>query len=310
MKQIDEGQFGCPVRQQFNKELEVAGVTSGVGIATVESDPTHSLSNLIGEPMTSGIVGKNLQTCYQILMVEDDCLAQWAGQIRFKKLGCQVELATTIKMALILAKIHHYDLILLDIGLPDGDGRDVARAIRDNINSPNHETPIVALTAHLHSIDEESCIAARMAQKFAKPLTEETVKIIYNSYLKEGGAARAKAKFNGKIVPILNFAMQAKSISSDRASMDGLLRQWIKSLSEEREALQEAWTLQCWSQLKESVQRLHISAGHHKMAHLQVCCAALESALADSDIIATERISALYQQLLQEIEMVLEEHPA
>ena len=73
--------------------------------------------------------------------------------------------------------------------------------------------------------------------------------LLFNCYLKDDHTARANARLSGKVVPILNFALLARSIGRDRATAEGRLRQWIKSLPEAREALCQAWQHRQWDQM-------------------------------------------------------------
>ncbi len=119
----------------------------------------------------NGNIGNN--GCY-ILLVEDNKIAQRIGIAYLEDFSFQVHLAQDAEEARILATTNPYDLILLDIGLPDGDGKDVARAIRHDKAGVNQETPVVAITAHGYR-DKQDCLNAGINQVYAKPMTREMI---------------------------------------------------------------------------------------------------------------------------------------
>lgn len=87
-----------------------------------------------------------------VLLVEDDYLIKKISVILLKQLNCIVDVASTGKKALEYIKNTQYNLILMDIGLPDIDGITVTRKIRQSANL-NQSVPIITLTAH--SFDPE-----------------------------------------------------------------------------------------------------------------------------------------------------------
>lgn len=112
-----------------------------------------------------------------ILLVEDNPMNQKVATLMFKELGCEVTLAEDATQA--MEKINRkYDIIFLDIGLPDLDGCELAKKIVKELNC-NQETPIIALTAHALDHDRERFIAAGMKDVLTKPINfksaQETV---------------------------------------------------------------------------------------------------------------------------------------
>lgn len=90
-------------------------------------------------------ISLNSQFISRVLLVEDNLLAQLAAKSILLSLDLKLDAASCGSEALGLANTHSYDLILMDIGLGDLTGFEVARQIRSN--SPlNKKTPIYALT--------------------------------------------------------------------------------------------------------------------------------------------------------------------
>lgn len=102
-----------------------------------------------------------------VLLVEDNKIARKMGIIILEELNCHVESAVTGRSAIELSSQNNYDLILMDIGLPDIDGIFVIREIRNEQNI-NKDVPIIALSAHS---DKEY-----IAQSFEEGATDFLVK--------------------------------------------------------------------------------------------------------------------------------------
>jgi two-component system aerobic respiration control sensor histidine kinase ArcB len=120
---------------------------------------------------------------YKILLVEDDKLAQLIAAHILKEAGSIVEIADNAKTALALAKKNTYDLIFMDIGLPDKSGCEVTNEIRAWEKKKKKNTPIVALTAHIDNDSKQQCLKVGMDEVLTKPLDEKKSKDIFLKYL-------------------------------------------------------------------------------------------------------------------------------
>lgn len=112
----------------------------------------------------------------RILLVEDhEIIARISKTILedLKELNCEVDVAENGKKALDLIEKAHYDLVFLDIGLPDIDGYTVAKSIRSNKNPSIANVKIFALTAHTGDEEIQECLQIGMNEVWIKPLSEE-----------------------------------------------------------------------------------------------------------------------------------------
>ncbi len=119
-----------------------------------------------------------------ILIVEDNELVAEFTKINFSNLNCDVDVALDGKTALEYAKQKTYDLILMDLGLPDIDGYTVTQEIRSNeLLRNNASTPILALTAHITNEEQERCIQMGMHAIIIKPLLREKTRALLSRYV-------------------------------------------------------------------------------------------------------------------------------
>ena len=90
---------------------------------------------------------KEAQIKPKILVVEDVEIASRMAVVMLESYGCAVDTVETGSSALEIIEEKDYDLILMDLGLPDMDGLSVTETIRRMHHNP--DIPIVALTAHM-----------------------------------------------------------------------------------------------------------------------------------------------------------------
>jgi len=101
----------------------------------------------------------------RILIAEDDITNQKVVGYLIQSLGFQYDMVSTGLEALDALKQTTYDLILLDLRMPDMDGFQTARTIRKSGN----KVPIIAVTACALNDDERLCLEAGMDGYLPKP---------------------------------------------------------------------------------------------------------------------------------------------
>lgn len=124
----------------------------------------------VQQPMRQSLPRFSPETA--ILLVEDNPAAQHTMQGQLKTLGCLVELAETGQQALtLLEEENYYDVILLDINLPDISGYDIARSLRALEKQRGTEPmPIVAISAMSDDAHYEQCQASGFDGVLSKPI--------------------------------------------------------------------------------------------------------------------------------------------
>ena len=107
-----------------------------------------------------------------VLVVEDNPINQKITKIMLEQVGCRVDIADCGELA-IQKMNQEYDMVFMDIGLPDIDGFETTSKIRSLQQQPSKHTPIVAMTAHVFSQDRERCFQVGMDEVIAKPILRE-----------------------------------------------------------------------------------------------------------------------------------------
>jgi two-component system cell cycle response regulator DivK len=107
----------------------------------------------------------------RILLVEDNEMNRDMLSRRLQRKGFEVEMATDGLEGVAKAQATGYDLILMDMSLPELDGWEATRQIRDAMG--DRRVPIIALTAHAMSGDREKAIEAGCDDYDTKPIELE-----------------------------------------------------------------------------------------------------------------------------------------
>ncbi|MBU1565607.1 MAG: PAS domain S-box protein [Proteobacteria bacterium] len=112
------------------------------------------------------------------LVVEDEQINQQILQAILIKLGHRTTIADNGYVALDLLLSSHFDIVLMDVQMPEMDGLETTKLIRTSKEfSHIHDIPIIALTAYAMAGDKEKCLAAGMTSYLAKPVD---IKILEN----------------------------------------------------------------------------------------------------------------------------------
>ena len=106
-----------------------------------------------------------------ILLAEDNRVNQRVAVLMLEKRGFLVTVADNGRAAVEAYQQQAFDLILMDIQMPEMDGMEAFAAIRALERPQGRRTPVVALTAHAMAHDRQRCLAAGMDGYVSKPLT-------------------------------------------------------------------------------------------------------------------------------------------
>ncbi len=154
------GQIAKPIWER--RLLETLLATSSQGRAS--EAPRSGISQTASGP--AGAEPK-----FRILVAEDNPTNQEVAGMMLRKLGFSADLVANGLEALQTLQQHAYDLLLLDCEMPEMDGYETARRIRDpRTGARNPLIPIVALTADAIAGDREKCFQAGMNDYLAKPV--------------------------------------------------------------------------------------------------------------------------------------------
>lgn len=111
----------------------------------------------------------------RVLLVEDNAVNRKVALAMLQRGGHSVAVAENGKEAVCLACAERFDLILMDIQMPEMDGLEATRMIRQHEAAKGFHVPIIAMTAHALKGDSERFLAAGMDGYIAKPFQQEAL---------------------------------------------------------------------------------------------------------------------------------------
>jgi signal transduction histidine kinase/CheY-like chemotaxis protein len=106
----------------------------------------------------------------RVLLVEDNAVNQMVAQALLERRGFDVVVAGNGREGVEAFQRARFDLVLMDIQMPEMDGFEALAAIRALDGRTGRHTPVVALTAHAMKEDRERCLAAGMDDYLSKPI--------------------------------------------------------------------------------------------------------------------------------------------
>jgi CheY-like chemotaxis protein/HPt (histidine-containing phosphotransfer) domain-containing protein len=170
----------------LTKPLKKSQLLDCLRLITGESAGTGKQT--AGQIVTQYSISEDHKRRVSILLAEDNMVNQKITlRILEKKLGLLADVVNNGREAIESLERYDYDLVLMDCQMPEIDGYEAARIIRDESSSVrNHRIPIIAMTANAMNGDREKCLNAGMDDYISKPINRQEFTNVIKRYLKNG----------------------------------------------------------------------------------------------------------------------------
>jgi two-component system, sensor histidine kinase and response regulator len=119
----------------------------------------------------------------RVLLAEDNAVNQRLAVRLLEKRGHRVTVAGNGREALEALEKESFDLVFMDVQMPEMDGLEATAAIREKEKTSGGHQPIIALTAHAMKGDREKCLAGGMDGYLAKPIRPQELEEILRDYV-------------------------------------------------------------------------------------------------------------------------------
>ncbi len=152
-----QGGFAAEINKPVRQSHLYNSIAKALGMDGVRAAAQQASSLPSDEPL------KNLK----ILLAEDNLVNRKVAVAILTRLGASVDFVVDGSKAVEAVMAQPYDLVLMDIHMPEMDGFEATRAIRER---QTHNIPIIAMTANAMQGDKEKCLAAGMDNYVSKPV--------------------------------------------------------------------------------------------------------------------------------------------
>lgn len=151
------------------------GISAYMSKPVVQTELLTVIQEVLGtssrqKPLGASAIPKHDLPPMAILVVEDHPVNQKLAMNLLEKWGLRPTLAENGREALDLLTSHHYDVVLMDMQMPEMDGLEATRRFRSLESESVKRTPIIAMTANAMEGDRETCLSAGMDDYLAKPI--------------------------------------------------------------------------------------------------------------------------------------------
>ncbi len=178
----------------------------------------------------------------RILLAEDNPVNQELAVGILQACGHIVTLASNGREAADLYRAKSFDVVLMDVQMPEMDGYASTAEIRSIESQSGRRTPVIAMTAHALDGDREKCLAAGMDAYVSKPIRAalllDTITTATNST--QENATPASQKKTGNPKDVLDFDEALKQCLDDRRLLARLLTQFLQQLGPMQTAIEQA----------------------------------------------------------------------
>jgi two-component system sensor histidine kinase/response regulator len=121
-------------------------------------------------------------TSLRVLLVEDNLVNQRVGTRLLEKRGHRVVIAGNGREALLALENERFDLVFMDVQMPEMDGFEATAAIREKEKGTGNHQEVIALTAHAMTGDRERCLASGMDGYLSKPIRPQELDTLLQKY--------------------------------------------------------------------------------------------------------------------------------
>jgi PAS domain S-box-containing protein len=201
---------------------------------SLRGDGSHSPALVAGRPLREG------RQELQILLVEDNTINQILAQRLVRKKGHSIVVANNGREALAVLETGRFDLILMDIQMPEMSGLEVTAAIRLKESTTGGHIPIIATTASVMREDRERCFEAGMDAYISKPIEREVLFETIDrltGYSSEGKLRDASARISD---PVFDAAAVLDSLEGDSELLREIAAIFLAQAPKHMEKIREA----------------------------------------------------------------------
>ncbi len=230
-----------------------------------------------------------------ILLVEDHPVNQKTATIMLTKAGYSVEVAENGRIAVDMILDNDYDIVLMDIQMPEMDGYEATGKVRTYEGEDKH-TIIIAMTAHSMTGDRERCLEAGMDDYLSKPIDQGKMFSVIQKWTKtksesaktavalpekvESETAESIIESSNEEVaeePPVNLEMAMKRFGNDKGFYKDMVKEFLNYLPDQIRVLENAAKSEDVEELGKNAHSIKGAAGNLSADKLHAIAVSIEN---------------------------------
>jgi signal transduction histidine kinase/CheY-like chemotaxis protein/HPt (histidine-containing phosphotransfer) domain-containing protein len=208
-------------------------------------------------PNTNGMYGS-----LRILLAEDNPINQRFAVYLLERRGHEVVVANNGREALTALAQHPFDLVLLDVQMPEMDGLETSVAIRAREQEQGGHVPIIALTAHAMADDRERCLQAGMDAYLTKPVRPQELFEAIANLIPEGTTLAGEHQEVPVASEVFDQAALLARIEGDETLLRELVGLFLEDTPQRLDRIHEAFVNNDFKKLERAAHTLKGSVGN------------------------------------------------
>lgn len=208
------------------KIKSMEGVGSVFSFTLPFKKPVESYNKIVNQ--NSHIDFSKLQSL-SILLIEDNIINVKFIQSLFSQHGLKTDVAENGKKGIENLLHHHYDLVLMDIEMPEMNGYETTRYIRDELKN---DIPIIAMTAHAMAGEKEKCLQLGMNDYISKPINSE---LLFKKMLIFATNSNIKS-----MSKLMNLDFLSRTVSGNKKVILDIINVFLEQMPEDMAAINDA----------------------------------------------------------------------
>jgi CheY-like chemotaxis protein/HPt (histidine-containing phosphotransfer) domain-containing protein len=232
----------------------------------------------------------------RILLAEDGFDNRELIQAILRKVGALVETAENGRLAVAKVELAFYDLILMDMNMPEMDGYEATSLLRDR----GYTGPILALTANAMSGDADRCLAVGCDEYLTKPIDRRRLIQRIAAHVDIDATAERLPASASRDAPVPGSDVLVSQFSCD-PDMAPIIQRFVGRLADQLAAMRDALKAARFEELRRLAHTLKGAGGSYGYPSLTETCKTLEDAAKNQDSAAAFAALAAVGELVYAI---------
>jgi len=253
-------------------------------------------------PLPSSMLpAESPQRRLRVLLAEDNAVNQRLASSLLERRGHKVVIANNGREAVEAVRRQSFDVVLMDVQMPEMGGFEATEAIRDVERGAGADrTPIVAMTAHAMKGDRERCLAAGMDEYLTKPLDPK----LLCQMVEEIAAARPPAADDETPASAISMQVLAR-VGGDRELLAEISRLFVDDAPRHLDRIRQALDLRDGEALRRAAHGLKGAAANFDADGVVAAARTLEEIGRSQEFDADPRCEAAWRALSQETDQLI-----